>query len=84
VPIFDGYGPRNAKLAKTAEFRRLFDQLKYTILIPMLCARVEQRFHPQGAPNDALECGGWRCDCSLEVTKEKPTDKQPGDVQAAG
>lgn len=25
VPIFDGYGARNAKLAKTTEFRRLFD-----------------------------------------------------------
>lgn len=27
-------------------------------------------FHPQGAPNDKLECGGWRCDCSLEPTME--------------
>jgi len=41
-------------------------------------------FHPQGAPNDALECGGWRCDCSLEPTKEPVTDKQPDDVQGAG
>lgn len=40
-------------------------------------------FHPQGAPNDALECGGWRCDCRLEPTTEPLTDKQPGDVQAA-
>lgn len=44
----------------------------------------ESGFHPQGAPNDALECDGWYCDCRLEVTKEKPTDKQPSDVQAAG
>ena len=41
-------------------------------------------FHPQGAPNDALECGGWRCDCSLEPTKEPLTSKQPGDVAANG
>lgn len=26
---------------------------------------------PQNAPNDALECGGWRCDCSLEVTDQR-------------
>lgn len=26
---------------------------------------------PQGPPNDALECGGWRCDCSLEVTEQR-------------
>jgi hypothetical protein len=26
---------------------------------------------PQNAPNSALECGGWRCDCSLV-----PTDKR--------
>lgn len=26
---------------------------------------------PQGAPNDALECGGWRCDCSLETTDQR-------------
>lgn len=28
-------------------------------------------YHPQGAPNGMLECGGWRCDCSLV-----PTDAQ--------
>lgn len=26
---------------------------------------------PQSPPNDALECGGWKCDCSL-----MPTDKR--------
>jgi hypothetical protein len=26
---------------------------------------------PQGAPNDLLECGGWKCDCSLTVTKKR-------------
>ena len=28
---------------------------------------------PQNAPNPLLECGGWRCDCSLEPTKERKT-----------
>jgi len=27
--------------------------------------------HPQGAPNGLLECGGWRCDCSLEPTTQR-------------
>lgn len=27
--------------------------------------------HPQNAPNDVLECGGWHCDC-----KRQPTDKR--------
>jgi len=31
-------------------------------------------YHPQGAPNDKLECGGWRCDCSLEPTDEPATE----------
>lgn len=31
-------------------------------------------YHPQGAPNDKLECGGWRCDCSLEPTDDKVTE----------
>ena len=29
--------------------------------------------HPQNAPNGLLECGGWRCDCSLEPTEERRT-----------
>ncbi len=29
--------------------------------------------HPGQPPNGALECGGWRCDCSLEYTDE-PAD----------
>ena len=24
--------------------------------------------YPQNAPNGALDCGGWRCDCALEQT----------------
>jgi hypothetical protein len=31
-------------------------------------------YHPGSPPNDALECGGWRCDCSMEYTDE-PEDK---------
>lgn len=27
--------------------------------------------HPQGAPNNLIECGGWKCDCVL-----KPTDRR--------
>lgn len=27
-------------------------------------------FTPQAPPNDMLECGGWRCGCSLEFTTE--------------
>jgi hypothetical protein len=34
----------------------------------------ESGYHPQGAPNDKLECGGWRCDCSLELTREPLTE----------
>lgn len=41
----------------------------------------ESGFHPQGAPNELLECGGWRCDCSLSPTKKPATDKQPEDVK---
>jgi hypothetical protein len=28
-------------------------------------------FHPQGAQNDLLSCGGWKCDCRLS-----PTDRR--------
>jgi hypothetical protein len=27
--------------------------------------------HPQGAPNSKLECGGWRCGCSLSPTMSR-------------
>jgi len=27
--------------------------------------------HPQGPPNDRLECGGWKCQCSLTVTNQR-------------
>lgn len=36
----------------------------------------EKGVHPQGAPNDKLVCGGWRCDCRLNVT-DKPLTKGP-------
>lgn len=29
--------------------------------------------HPQQAPNEHLDCGGWRCGCSLEVTSARRT-----------
>lgn len=32
-------------------------------------------FKPQNAPNDFLECGGWRCDCSLEPTDKRRSPK---------
>jgi len=35
----------------------------------------ELGIHPQGAPNDALECGGWRCDCSLTPTDKRRSPK---------
>ena len=28
---------------------------------------------PQSPPNEALDCGGWKCQCSLEPTKERHT-----------
>jgi hypothetical protein len=31
----------------------------------------ESGVRPQNAPNQHLECGGWRCDCSLEVTDKR-------------
>jgi len=35
----------------------------------------EARIHPQMPPNDALECAGWRCDCSLEPTTRRRTGR---------
>jgi hypothetical protein len=32
---------------------------------------------PQNAPNDQLECGGWRCQCSLELTNERASTRYP-------
>lgn len=34
---------------------------------------------PQNPPNELLDCGGWRCQCRLEPTDEKPgEDNIPG------
>jgi hypothetical protein len=33
----------------------------------------EAGVHPQSAPNHALECGGWKCDCSLSPTDKRKT-----------
>lgn len=30
-------------------------------------------YHPQRPPNGLLECGGWRCDCSLVPTDKRRT-----------
>jgi len=30
-------------------------------------------FQPQNPPNNALECGGWRCDCALVPTDKRRT-----------
>jgi hypothetical protein len=35
---------------------------------------AERNLHPQGAPNPKLECGGWRCDCSLSPTDDPLTE----------
>jgi hypothetical protein len=35
----------------------------------------QARFRPQDPPNDLLECGGWRCDCTLESTTARRTPK---------
>lgn len=35
----------------------------------------QARFRPQEPPNDLLECGGWRCDCSLVQTTQRRTPK---------
>ena len=33
----------------------------------------EAGVHPQGPPNGAISCGGWRCDCTLDSTNERRT-----------
>ena len=33
----------------------------------------ESGYRPQSPPNDKLECGGWKCDCSLVPTKRRRT-----------
>jgi hypothetical protein len=38
----------------------------------------ESGLHPQGAPNDNLECGGWQCDCSLNATDKRRTNDALG------
>jgi hypothetical protein len=37
---------------------------------------------PQGAPNDSLECGGWRCDCSLTATNARRSPDAYGRIMA--
>ncbi len=35
----------------------------------------ELGIHPQQPPNDALVCGGWRCQCRLEPTDKRQSPK---------
>ena len=38
---------------------------------------------PQQAPNSALSCGGWRCDCQLTATNERKTRNAVSRIQSA-
>lgn len=31
--------------------------------------------HPQQPPNDMIDCGGWRCQCSLQPTEQRRSPK---------
>ena len=39
--------------------------------------------HPQGGPNEKLECGGWRCDCSLSPTDQRRSPGAYGRIEEA-
>lgn len=39
---------------------------------------LESDYHPQQPPNEALECGGWKCKCKLQKTKKKRTGLPSG------
>ncbi len=36
---------------------------------------------PQQPPNAAIECGGWQCDCSLEITDKRATPNAKDKIQ---
>ena len=38
--------------------------------------------HPQGAPNEKLECGGWKCGCRLEPTNKRRSRNVRGKLAA--
>lgn len=38
---------------------------------------------PQNAPNNKIECGGWRCDCSLSPTTKRRTPGAYGRIEEA-
>ena len=38
--------------------------------------------HPQGAPNSKLECGGWKCQCSLTPTTKRRSPNAYGRIEA--
>ena len=46
-------------------------------IVATASAWAESGYRPQSPPNDALECGGWRCQCRLELTDDEPT---PGGI----
>jgi hypothetical protein len=37
---------------------------------------------PQNPPNDSISCGGWKCDCSLDSTTERRTNKALDKIMA--
>lgn len=38
---------------------------------------------PQNSPNDKIECGGWRCDCTLTPTDKRRTPGAYGRIEEA-
>ena len=39
--------------------------------------------HPQDAPNNKLECGGWQCGCTLTPTSQRRTSDAYGRIEEA-
>jgi len=50
--------------------------LKLTDKVKRASYWEERRIRPQNPPNSLLECGGWKCDCSL-VPTDAPMSKGP-------
>lgn len=40
----------------------------------------QAQVHPQSPPNEVLQCGGWKCDCSLIVTDKRRTSGALGRI----
>lgn len=43
----------------------------------------ELRVTPQAAPNEKISCGGWRCQCTLEITDKPVTPNAREKIQRA-